>query len=139
MKDMMKPLRVWMVCIAVAALVALPAATQAQFTEKIRSGVTQTNQELGYSETPLQVIIGNVIRVAITLVGVVLLLLLLYAGFLWMTAGGDTEKVKKARGMIFNAIVGMIIIVLAYAITDFVIQQLAGVTGGGAGGTAPAQ
>jgi len=118
---------------------AAPVAVHAQFADKMRSGVTRTGEVIGVSDTPLEVIVGNVIRVAITLVGVVLLGLLIYAGFLWMTAGGSEEKVKKARGMIFNAIVGLVIIVLAYAITDFILGRLIEATSGGAGGTTPAQ
>ena len=79
-------------------------------------------------------IIGGVIRIGLSFVGVILLVLLLYAGFLWMTAGGDEEKIKAARGTITSAIVGIIIVTASYAIADFVLSRLTEVSvqGGGA-------
>ena len=69
-------------------------------------------------------IIGRFLNIALSLVGVILVCLLLWAGFLWMTAGGEEDKVKKAKGMIANAAAGIVIIALAYAVTGFVIDSL---------------
>lgn len=74
--------------------------------------------------------IGNVISFALSLVGVVLIIIFLYAGFLWMTAGGDTEKVKGARTMIMNAVIGLIIVAAAYALTRFIVAGVTGVSSG---------
>lgn len=60
--------------------------------------------------------IGNVLQYVIAFVGVILLVIVVYGGFLWMTAGGDEEKVKKARGLIINGVIGLIIVLLSYAI-----------------------
>ncbi len=78
-------------------------------------------------------LVGNLIAQAITLLGAVLLVMLLWGGFLWMTAGGEGEKVKKAKAIIQNAIIGLVIIVAAYAIANFVIAALSNATGGGTG------
>lgn len=80
-------------------------------------------------EDPRQ-IIGNVINIALGFLGIVLLAYLLYAGFLWMTAGGSSEKVDQAKGMIKNAIIGLVIIVAAFAISNFVLTSLVGVAQG---------
>jgi len=83
-------------------------------------------------------IIGRIINVALGFVGILLLGLLLYAGYLWMTSGGDAAKVEQAKLYIRNAIIGLIIIVSSFAITSFILAQLAGVTGFGSGsGTGP--
>ena len=50
--------------------------------------------------------------------------LMVYAGFLWTTAQGDPAKVKKAQDMIKQAIIGMIIVFAAYAISAFVISSI---------------
>ena len=137
----MQRIRPWVAGIAIMAMLA-PVAAQAQFTEKIRTGVQQAGGASGIDQTEsLETIIGNIIRSLLTFVGVILLLVLLYAGFLWMTAGGDSDKVKKARGMILNAVIGLVIIILSYAITDFVLARLIEATAGGsgAGGTTPVQ
>lgn len=73
-------------------------------------------------------IIGSIINVVLGFLGIVFLVLLLYAGFLWMTAGGDEGKVKQARGMISQAVIGLVIIVAAFAISNFVLGSLVNVT-----------
>lgn len=67
-------------------------------------------------------IIANIIRVALGFVGTLFLLLMLYAGFLWMTAQGDSKKIDSAKQMITGAIIGIMIIASAYAITSFVLN-----------------
>jgi hypothetical protein len=74
-------------------------------------------------------IIGNVINIVLGFLGVLLLLYILYAGFLWMTAGGNEENIEKAKGYIKNAIIGLVIIILAFAISNFVLTKLIAVTG----------
>ena len=72
--------------------------------------------------------IGNIIKTLIGLTGVIFVILLIYAGFLWMTAGGDSKKVDKSKNIIRNCIIGLVIIVLAYAITSFIFTRLGQVT-----------
>ncbi|MBI5254563.1 hypothetical protein HY932_02170 [Candidatus Falkowbacteria bacterium] len=68
--------------------------------------------------------IGLIIKVILGFLGIVLVVLIIYAGFLWMTAGGEPKNVATAQSYIKNAIMGLVIILLAYAITDFVIDKL---------------
>ncbi|MBI5254566.1 hypothetical protein HY932_02185 [Candidatus Falkowbacteria bacterium] len=70
--------------------------------------------------------IGAILKVTVGVLGVVLTCLIIYGGFLWMTAGGDPGQVKKAKAYITDAIIGLIICILAYAITTFVIDKLTG-------------
>jgi cytochrome bd-type quinol oxidase subunit 2 len=76
------------------------------------------------TETSLDQIIGTVIQSFLSLLGVIFLILIIYAGITWMTAGGDEPKVEKAQKILKNAIIGLIIIVSAYAISYFVINAL---------------
>lgn len=78
--------------------------------------------------------IGGIVGVIIGLLGVVLALIIIYGGFIWMTAGGDPKKVEKGKDMIKNAVIGLVIVFAAYAITGFVLRNLTGITGGGASG-----
>jgi len=83
----------------------------------------------------IRVIIGRLIRTALSFAGLVLIVYIMYGGFLWMTSGGETEKVKKARSTIINAIIGIVIVFSSWAITTFIINSLVGaVTGGGGSG-----
>jgi len=73
-------------------------------------------------------VVGRIINVVIGFLGIVLLCLFLYAGFLWMTAQGDEKQVGKAKQILLQAVVGYFIIGMAYALTSFVLNNLAAVT-----------
>jgi len=67
---------------------------------------------------------ANLIQVALGLLGTICVVLMLYAGFLWMTAAGNEENVKKAQDIIKYAVIGLIIILSAYAITRFLFTNV---------------
>ena len=75
--------------------------------------------------------IAQIINVALSLLGIVAVVIILIGGFTWMTAGGNEEKTEKARKMIFAGIIGLAIILSAYAIARFVINSLLSATGRG--------
>jgi len=72
--------------------------------------------------------IGQLIGAVLAFVGVLFLGLMIYGGIMWMTARGNEQLVTKAKDIITNAIIGIVIIALSYAVTSFIISQL------GAGG-----
>jgi len=67
---------------------------------------------------------GKVINTALGVIGIVLIIIILYAGYKWMSSGGATDKAAEARKMIFAAVIGIVIILSAYAISNFVLNQL---------------
>jgi hypothetical protein len=67
---------------------------------------------------------GNVIGLVLGFLGVVFLFLVVYSGIQWMTAGGNDEKITKARNRMIQAAIGIAIISLAYALTRFVVNRL---------------
>ena len=72
--------------------------------------------------------ISSFIAIFLSLLGVIFMILMILAGYNWMTAGGDEEKITKAKDTIRAAIIGLIIVVAAYAISVFVISRLWGTT-----------
>lgn len=109
---------------------AIPAFA-AGVTTQIKGGLDKAaGPSFTTGATDLPTIIGSIISVLLSLVGVLLLVYLLYGGFLWMTAQGDETKVKNARNLIKNTIIGLFIIVAAYAIANFVLEQLVAVSTG---------
>ncbi len=78
----------------------------------------------------LNTIIAGLISGIIGFLGVVLFLYLLWGGFTWMTAAGDAAKVKTATAIIRNAIIGLVIIAVSYAVATFIISTLSVATGG---------
>lgn len=110
----------------------------ASVTGDIQGGLDTAAGSFKTSRT-LPEIIGSVIQTLLSFVGVLLLGYLLYGGFRWMTAGGDTSKVKEARQYITNAIIGLVIIVASYAIATFVLDQLTTISTGVTAEAPPAQ
>jgi len=90
-------------------------------------GLETTGSASGLSglESDLPTIIGRIIGAVLGFVGVILLLLMIYAGFLWMTAAGNEERVGKAKKIILSSVVGIIIVMMSYAIASFVIEAVA--------------
>lgn len=72
----------------------------------------------------LMTLIGQLIGAVMGLVGVLLFGYMVYGGFKWMTAAGDTKAVGEAQSIIRNAIIGIVIIVAAYSISSYVLQRL---------------
>lgn len=76
------------------------------------------------TERSVAQIVGNIIYSTLGLLGVIFLALTVYAGFLWLTAGGDESKVEKARSYLKNGVIGLGIVLAAFSITAFVLRAL---------------
>jgi len=72
----------------------------------------------------LPVTIGKLVRAVLGLLGIILIVLMIYAGFLWMTARGESGQVDKAKQTITRAVIGAVIVFSAYAITGFVVNAV---------------
>ncbi|PIR74118.1 MAG: hypothetical protein COU35_04135 [Candidatus Magasanikbacteria bacterium CG10_big_fil_rev_8_21_14_0_10_47_10] len=90
----------------------------------VRNAATQAGYSADTNETTAAAIIGDVIRVALSFVGVLFLVLMVYAGFLWMNARGEESQIQKAQDIIRAAIIGLIITVGAYSITQFIVPKI---------------
>ncbi len=86
------------------------------------------------TSTDIYAIIGKMLNVFFSFLGILLLFYFLYAGYLYMTANGAPEPVEKAKGIMKNAVIGLIIITSSFAISQFILNWLADGGGGGSGG-----
>jgi hypothetical protein len=68
---------------------------------------------------------GTIIKSLLGLLGVVFFLLMVYGGFIWMKARGNEKEVERAKNILTDAIIGIVIVAAAYAITVFIIRALA--------------
>lgn len=106
-------------------LVALAAQNLQDSFGTANSPLSGAAVNAGYKgETSVQQIIGVVVKTFLSILGIIFLILMIYSGYAWMTAHGDEQKVTKAKETITAAIIGLIIVVGAYAITFFVISKL---------------
>jgi len=98
-------------------------------------GLNNVGQAYGQTGRPadnydIRVMIARVIRIVLELLGIIALVIIIYAGFKWMTAGGDEEKVTEAKKQLVNGIIGLVIILVAFAIATFVLNRLIYMTTG---------
>lgn len=78
----------------------------------------------GLPSGDVRILAARVITVILGLLGIIAVSLIIYAGFKWMTAGGNEEGVETAKKTLTAAVIGLAIILSAYAITNFVIGSL---------------
>ncbi len=106
----------------IAGLSLAPTLALAQ-TNGGLSNLEGGNLNLGTNLDLIQTI-GQIINFLLGFLGVIALVLILYAGFLWMTAAGNEENIAKAKKIIGAAVIGLVIILAAFAIANFIISNL---------------
>ncbi|HTK04230.1 MAG TPA: Ig-like domain-containing protein [Candidatus Eisenbacteria bacterium] len=120
---------------AVAFLYA-PAAAFAQGTGGPDLGLGYATA-IGLTTTDIRTTVSRIISYFLGFLGIVAVCIMLYAGFLWMTAGGSEEKVSTAKRWMINGTIGLVIIMSAFAITQFIFRAVEEGAGGGGGGCPP--
>ncbi len=83
---------------------------------------------IGLGNADLKTTVLNIIRLALGLMALVAVVLIIYGGFTWLTAAGNEENVEKAKRIISAAVIGLIIVLLAWAIVLFVANTTSNVT-----------
>ena len=84
-------------------------------------GVETIQTYEGSNERDLPSAIMNVVNYALIIVGVLALAFIVYGGFLYITAHGDDKQVDSAKGIIINAVIGIVVIGIAAALVNFVV------------------
>jgi len=76
-------------------------------------------------------IAASVISVLLGFLGIIAVVIILYAGFLWMTAAGNEDRVATAKKVMSAGVIGLIIVLAAYGLANFMIEAIVGATTGG--------
>ena len=121
---MSKLLKQILILVSLVALLILPYFVFAGPLENLKG----LQSGSGYAEVGANndvfSIIGTVIKVFLSLLGVIFIILIIYGGYTWMLASGDEQKVTKAKDTIRRAIIGLMIVVAASAFTSFVFSYV---------------
>ena len=110
------------------AAAAAPLTANELFGGKGAKG-SEFAAEAGLGSTDLVSAITSIIRVAMGFLGIIAVIIIMLGGFKWMTAAGDDKKIGDAKKLIYAGITGLVIILAAFAIASFVINQITGITG----------
>jgi hypothetical protein len=111
-------------CVAATAGTGTPAPTPPSGSQPLTnplSGVCKDAQ----GQQCIQLILGNIIKTALGVVGSIALLMAVYGGFLWLTSMGNESKVETGKKTLIWSVLGLALIFGAYAITTFIFQALA--------------
>ena len=109
--------------------IGFSTVAHAQGVTGVDAGVSAIQQTSGLGTRTFGQIVGQIIHIFLTIVGVIAIILCIYAGFKWMTAGGSEEAVDAAKKTLVNGVIGLIIVFASYAITSFVLNSVGGATG----------
>jgi hypothetical protein len=106
---------------------ALAADTSTYNLSNTGNSINDIAKPAGYQTTggaTAYSVIGNLIKITLSFLGVLFLILTIVSGFQWMMAEGNEDSVKKAKSRIKNATMGLVIVVIAYALTYFILDIL---------------
>lgn len=101
------------------------AAPPAGLTDNMKSLGTAAQYQTGtVDEKSIFGLVGSLVGVFLGVLGVIFVILFITAGYHWMMAGGDTAKLDKAKDSMWRAIIGLLIIIGAYAIQQYVFMSI---------------
>lgn len=119
--------------VMVVLFLSLAAPVFAQLDTGIEYGTVT-----GLGTQDIRISIMKIVRVILGLVGIIAIIITLYGGWVWMTSSGNPEKIDRAKRVLRNALIGVIIILSAFSIVSFIIGSLeSALDGGGGGGGGP--
>lgn len=116
-------------------IVSVFLATKFVLAQDFGSAEIEAGLEQSLSATDPRQIVGRIINIVLGVLGSLALGLMIYSGFLWMSSGGNADQVSKAKKTLFNAAIGLAIILASWGITTFVLNRLYGATSGQGSGT----
>ncbi len=116
--------------LGVLSVLLVPAVAGAQSQITSQDLGIQYGSATGLGSQDVRTTIARIIRTAMGLLGIVAVVIILIGGFKWMTAGGNDEQTGEARKWIFSGIIGLAIILSAYALATYVINSLVSATTG---------
>lgn len=103
-----------------------PQPPSAVGADAVRNRLKGTAGAIGIGTPPSPATLaGRLVRAALVILGLIFFTLIIYGGILYLTASGNEERVKKARQIIVRAIIGLLIVIFAGAIIQFVTYYVA--------------
>lgn len=101
-------------------------------TDKEQGGLEEIGDTVFGDSTPkntIPEIVARIIKYLLTFLGVIFLTLIIYGGFVYMTAAGESDKIGNAKSIIISASIGLAIILASYSFTYFILENLTKATG----------
>ena len=125
--NLMSPKKIFIFSLLATIVVGFLFFTGTVLAQADPYGLFVTADKAGLTNTgsaDLPTLAGNVLGTALSFIGVLFFALMVFGGFMWMTARGNEEQTKKALSTITAAVIGLIIVLSSYTITSFVFKSV---------------
>ncbi|MFA5109655.1 MAG: pilin [Patescibacteria group bacterium] len=112
-----------LISLAIVSTLVLPVVALAQ----ANFGLNEINNGLNNSLTSSdpRTVIGRVINIALSFLGVIAVGIILIGGFKWMTAAGNEEKTSEAKKLLGAGVIGLVIILASWGIATYLLSTFA--------------
>lgn len=81
-------------------------------------------EETGLGNAEPTIVASRIINIALGILGLFTLLLFLYGGYIWMNARGNEEEVTKAKKILIGAVIGLVIVLASYGISNYIFTNV---------------
>ncbi len=95
------------------------------YQDPVGDGIRMVNDYSALTSRDPRSVAGDFIMIALSFLGIIAVIVVIYAGFQWMTSGGNQEKVASSKKMLIAGLIGLLIILLSLAITRWLIFSVA--------------
>ncbi len=120
----MKKLFIVIFVLSVLAPALMLAAPMQVHAQGIDLGTNFVTNEINFATGDPRTAAMSLVKLLMTFLGIIAVVIMLYGGFLWMTAAGNEDKVDQAKKLIMAAVIGLIVILSAYLIINFVVTNV---------------
>jgi len=110
--------------IVVLSIVNISAVNASGSLWNSQAGMTDIGKAFGEKGEPtdIKVVIAKIINLSLGFIGIIMVVLFIWAGYKWMTSQGNEETIREAKGQLQAAVIGLAIILMAYSITAYITQ-----------------
>ncbi len=128
----MKKLSKYLIALAIVGFLAVPAFSLPALAQGDPFGLNPVEQGVGdtLANGDPREMAGRIINVALGFLGLIAVVIILMGGFKWMTAGGNEDKVAEAKKLLGAGVIGLAIVLAAWAVSTFVINSIYNATTG---------
>ena len=103
---------------------SVSAQVVTQNSAEVNFGLQPIQESVGLASGDIRLIVARIIRAVLGLLGIIAIVIIIWAGYTIMTAGGNEEKIGEGKKILINAVIGLAIILSAFSIAQFVINAL---------------
>jgi hypothetical protein len=110
--------------IVIFVFIGIDAQAGLLTSDNVQTAAGMTREAAGFNNMSIGDLVAQIFKIALSLLGVIFLIIMVFAGYRWMTASGNEEAITSSKAAIKRAIIGLIIVISAYAITHYVFSAL---------------